>query len=161
MASKVFRVASPFSEYVLDMDIYQDSLVAIAYNAQTNPQIYTSRITVKTEDLEADAYVGTFTSRSNVITSINNPLPLFNDLNVSPNPIRGSELTISANVTQSLTSTCTIYQNNGQFIASKTMHLAPGTKQFTMLLPQFISKGIYYVVISNKKWTSTRSFIVQ
>ena len=160
-ARKIFRVASPYSEYVLDMDIYQDSLVAIAYNAQTNPQIYTSRMTVKTEDFEEDAYVGTFTSRSNVITSINNPLPLFNDLIVSPNPVNGSNLTISANVTQSLASTCTIYQNNGQFIAGKSIFLTPGTKQYSILLPSSISKGIYYIVISNKKWTTTRSFIVQ
>jgi len=160
-ARRFFRVASPYSEGLLDMDIFQDSLVALAYIAQTNPQVYTSRMMAKSGDYEEDAYVGTITSRTNVITSINNPLPLFNDLTVSPNPVHSFNLTISANVTQSLSSTCMIYQNNGQFITGKTIFLTPGSKQYQILLPQSTSKGIYYVVISNKKWTTTRSFIVQ
>jgi len=160
-ARRIFRVASSYSESLLDMDIFQDSVVALAYIAQTSPQVYTNRMMAKTGDYEEDAYVGTITSRSNVITSINNPLPLFNDLTVSPNPVNDAKLTISANVTQSLTSTCTIYQNNGQFITGKTIFLTPGTKQYSILLPGSISKGIYYIVITNKKWTTTRSFIVQ
>ena len=156
-----FRIASPFSEVLCDMDIREDSLIALAYTAQTNPQVYNNRMMIDAGDYEEDAYVGTITSRTNIVTAINNPLPLFNDLTVSPNPISGSNLTISANVTQSLNSICRIYQNNGQFVSTKTMYLTPGTKQYTVLLPSSISKGVYYVVISNKKWTTTRSFIIQ
>lgn len=160
-ARRAFRVASFYSEWLLDMDIFQDSLIALAYVAQTNPEIFAGRIMVKPGDFAEDAYVGNFTSKTDVVTAINNPLPLFNELIISPNPITNCNLSLFCSVPQSLLSTCLIYQNNGQFITSKMLYLTPGTKQYSIVLPPTLSKGIYYVVISNKKWTTTRSFIKQ
>jgi len=158
---KSFRIASPYFEGLLDMDIFRDSLVALAYVAQTSPQIYLNRMSVNTEDYDEDAYVGTIAIRTNVVTAVNNPMPVLEDLIVAPNPVRDLNLIFSANISQMLPSTCFIYKSNGQFITSRKIYLTPGSRSYSVSLPPFISKGVYYLVISNKKWTTERSFVVQ
>ena len=160
VAKRSFRVASPYAENMADMDIYKDSLVALAYTSQTNPQVYLNRTMIDAGDYEEDAYVGTLVMKSNVVTGINTPLPRFTRISIAPNPVINHNVEIAAQVTEPLRSLMTIYHANGQLITNTSVLLTPGTTRYSILLPSNISKGVYRLIISNKKWTATQSFLV-
>lgn len=56
--TKSFRLATPYNEYMYDMDIFQDSLVSFAYTAQTPPSLYANRPVVLASDYDANAFLG-------------------------------------------------------------------------------------------------------
>lgn len=158
VAKRSFRVASPYSESMLDMDIFQDSLVALAYTAQTNPQISLNRLLVNTDDYEEDAYVGTINAHTSVVTAINDPLPAHTALAITPNPVQKDVVQLTAQVTEPLRSSCFIYHSSGQFIKSEMIQLVPGIASYAITLPP-VSKGVYYLVVANKRWKTARSFV--
>ncbi|MBB1286112.1 hypothetical protein HRH25_17135 [Flavisolibacter sp. BT320] len=160
IARKSFRVASPYGESLTDMDIFQDTLVTLAYTAQGNPQVYTNRTAIATSDYQEDAYLGTFVTRNNIVTSINNPLPAFTYVTITPNPVINYHLQLSVQTTEPLRSICTVYGTNGQYLTSAVLQLTPGSRQHSIQLPSTTGKGVYHVVISNKRWTTTRTFLI-
>jgi hypothetical protein len=158
-AKKSFRVASPFFETMLDMDLFKDSIAALAYSAQGSPQLYTNRVAVNTSDYEQDAYLGTVITRTNLVTSVNTiQQPV--SFRVSPNPVRDGVLRFVVGVSENLRSTYAVYQSSGQHIATGLLQLAPGTNNYSIVLPAPVSKGVYHIVVSNKKWTTTKTFVV-
>lgn len=56
--------------------------------------------------------------------------------------------------------TFAIYQSSGQHIATGLLQLKPGSNNYSIVLPAPVSKGVYHVVVSNKKWTTTKTFVV-
>jgi hypothetical protein len=56
--TKSFRLASPYFEYMFDVDIFQDSIASFAYTAQTPPTLYANRGNALVSDFEANAYLG-------------------------------------------------------------------------------------------------------
>lgn len=160
VAKKSFRVASPYAETMLDMDVYQDTTVALAYTAQGNPQVYLNRTAAVIGDYEEDAYVGIITTRNNVVTGLNDPLPPSTQVSVTPNPVTNQQLGLSVQVTEPLHSVCTVYGSNGQSVASTILRFTTGTNRYTIPLPEAVGKGVYHVVIRNKRWTTTKTFMV-
>ncbi|HWJ25796.1 MAG TPA: hypothetical protein VNS32_04585, partial [Flavisolibacter sp.] len=158
-AKKSYRVASPYMETMLDMDIFKDSLVALAYTAQGDPQLYTNRIQANTRDYQEDAYLGTIVTRMDVVTAINTP-PASVSLSVSPNPVRDAILHLRVGVDEVLKSSYAIYQSNGQYISGGYEQLLPGKNDYSIPLPAGISKGVYHILISNKSWIATKTFVV-
>ena len=159
-AKKSFRVASPYSESMTDLDIYQDTIATLAYTAQTTAQVYFNRTAISASDYEEDAYIGTIVTRNNIVTGLNNPLPVLHAVSISPNPLTDNVLRIVTTVPEPLLSTCTVYQSNGQYVTSAVLQFTPGLNRYTIALPATVGKGVYHVVISNKRWTITRAFVV-
>lgn len=159
-AKRSFRIASPFVESMTDMDIYSDSLVAIAYTGQTAPQLYLSRTTVATGDYEEDAYVGSINISNGIVTGIATPLPPFTYVTIAPNPVKDFIIRVTAQVTEPLRTTFAVYDSRGQFVSSSSVQLASGITRHAISLPAAISKGVYHVVVSNKKWTTTKVILV-
>ncbi len=160
VAKKSFRVSSSFSEIMYDMDIFQDSIIALTYSAQTNPQLYMARTSVASGDYEEDAFVGTFTTRNSITTSINTPLPTANHIAITPNPVTNKNLQFSIAVTQPVRSVFSIYQSGGKFLKSQVIELSPSTRYYNIALPDATARGVYFVTVSNFKFTTTRTFIV-
>ena len=61
VARRSFRIASPFTELMYDMDIFRDSVVALTYSAQSSPTLLSNRAMAQNIDYEPDAYVTTLT----------------------------------------------------------------------------------------------------
>lgn len=160
VAKRSFRVGSPYSESMFDMDIYADSLVALAYTGQTTPQVYLSRTLAATSDYLEDAYLGTLALKTGVVTGINTPMPALHSVAVAPNPVAGRVVQLSASVPEPLRSTCTVYQSNGQYVTSTVVQFVPGVSRYTVFLPKTTGGGTYLIVISNKRWTTTKTFLV-
>lgn len=160
IAKQSFRVGSPYVETMNDFHVYNDSLMGLAYTSQSNAQVYLNRTTVNAGDYEEDAYVGSAIIKSNTVTSINTPLPPATYIRIAPNPIVNGTVMLSAQVTEPLRSLVTIYHANGQLITSNSVLLTPGSNRYSVTLPPAADKGVYRMVVSNKKWTTTQSFLV-
>ena len=160
VAKRSFRIGSPYTESMLDMDIFADSVVALAYTGQTVPQVYLNRTMVTTSDYLEDGYLGKIILKSNAVTVVNPPLPASNLIAVVPNPVASRVLQLSASVPEPLQSICKVYQNNGQYVTSAVVQFVPGSSRYNVLLPKTVSSGTYIVVISNKLWTTTKKFVV-
>jgi hypothetical protein len=159
-AKKSFRLSSPFSENLLDFDVYNDTLAAFAYTAMVNPQLSTARMMAQTSDYEEDAFTGTYVFKTQVVTNLNDPLPLGTSISIAPNPATGKKLTIIAQMPEALSTTCYLYQSNGQFVGSKTIRFTGGTNQHEWHLPGHTKPGVYHMILVNKKWRTSRSIIV-
>jgi hypothetical protein len=55
--TRSFRLASPYVEYMSDVDVYKDSLVSIAYMAQTTTSFYSNRTKALATDNSINAYL--------------------------------------------------------------------------------------------------------
>jgi hypothetical protein len=159
-AKRSFRLSSPYSENLLDFDIYHDSLATFAYTAQTSPQLSNARMMAQTSDYEEDAYTGTYVLKTQTTTGINDPLPLGTSISVAPNPVTGRKVTIVAQTPEALSTTCYLYAANGQFVGSKTLRLTGGNSRHEWRLPAAVKPGAYYMMLTNKKWSTTRPVMV-
>lgn len=159
-ARNSYRVASPYSELVLDMDMFRDSVVALAYTAQGDPQFYTDKImSVNTGDYQEDAYLGTILTKTSLVTAVNNPTaPVA--LSIAPNPVKNGELRLYIGVNEAIKSNYAIYKNNGEYILGGLLQFIPGTNYYSVVLPAPVAKGVYHIVIHNKKWITTKTFVV-
>ena len=160
VAKRSYRVGSLYSESMADMDIHQDSIIALAFTSQTAGQVYMNKMTVADGDYEEDGYVGTFISRPNVVTAINEPLPVLHLVTLAPNPIANNSIELKITVPESLRSIASVYGINGQFISSTVLQLVPGTNRYKIALPASTGRGTYHVIINNKRWTTTRRFVI-
>jgi hypothetical protein len=159
-AKRSFRVGSPYGEGLTDMDIYRDSLIALAFTAQTNPQFYLNRTNVAASDYQEDAYIGTLVASQNVTTRVSNLSAADGSITVTPNPITHHDLRFTTKVQETLPSTITIYHSSGQQIMQTSVTVAAGTQVYAVRLPQTLSKGMYYAVIANRKWKAQRMFLL-
>lgn len=159
-AKKSFRLSSAYGENLLDFDVYNDSLAAFAYTAQTSPQLSNARMMAQTSDYEEDAFTGTYVLRTQTTTGINDPLPLGTSISITPNPVTGRKMTLVAQTPEALTTTCFLYNASGQFVGSKTIRLSSGSSQHEWRLPPGVKPGTYYMTLVNKKWSTTQPVIV-
>jgi hypothetical protein len=143
-----------------DMDIHQDSIIALAYTSQIAAQVYYNKMAVADGDYMEDGYVGSFVARPNVVTAVNNPLPVLHLVTLAPNPIRNHLLELNIMIPETLRTNASVYNTSGQLIASSVLKLVPGSGRYSIELPASAGKGVYHVVIRNKRWTTVRSFII-
>ena len=98
-------------------------------------------------------------TRTNLVTSVNTiQQPV--SFGVAPNPVRDGVLRFVVGVNEMLRSTYAIYQSSGHHIGNGLLQLTPGTNNYLIVLPAPVSKGGYHIVVSNKKWTTTKTFVV-
>jgi hypothetical protein len=159
-AKRHYRLHTAYSESMFDFDMYRDSVATFAFTAQTNPSISSSRVQVAATDYDEDAFIASAITKIQTPTGINEPLPAGTTLSVTPNPVRDGKLTITAKVSEALTTTLYLYNANGQFAGSKILHLAGGLTRYHWQLPEGLAPGIYQVVFSNRKWRITRNILV-
>ena len=79
---RAFRFASPYAETMLDMDIFNDSLVSFAYTAQVEPTLKDNKSNraissmmevggdVLASDYSEDAFVGSLVLKTNVVLPV-------------------------------------------------------------------------------------------
>jgi hypothetical protein len=156
---KSYRLHTPYSEVLYDFDVYLDSVVTFAYVAQTDPAISKAKFNAEVSDYQEDAYLGTLVIKSQTPTGINQPLPVGTSVAITPNPVRGKHLQLTAHTPELLPSVLLLYTAEGQFIGSRQLRLMPGASRYAIPLPEAAKPGIYQVVISNKKWKVVRSFL--
>jgi hypothetical protein len=159
-AKKSFRFGSVLSEAMFDMDIFQDSIAAFTYTAQTAPQLYSNRQLILDSDVDEDAYITTLNLRTGVITSVPQPLPPGTSIIVAPNPISGHQLGLRIQSTQAVKAVCNIFNVSGGLIGHTEVPVKQGINPYTISLPQTLSSGIYYVTVESHLWRVTRSFRV-
>jgi hypothetical protein len=114
---------------------------------------------VNTSDYEKDAYLGTVITRTSLVSSVNTVQQPFS-FRVAPNPVRGGVLRFIVGLNEMLRSTYAIYQSSGHHIGTGLLQLTPGTNNYLIVLPAPVSKGVYHIVVSNKKWTTTKTLVV-
>lgn len=69
-ATKTYRLATSYYESMLDVDIFQDSIVSFAYMAQTTPSLYANRPVVLASDYDANAFLGSTVIAQEVVLPI-------------------------------------------------------------------------------------------
>lgn len=160
-AKRHFRLASPLSENMLDMDIYHDSLAAFAYVAQTVPQLYNNRNAVLSSDYDPDAFITTQVLTTGVITALPDVPDHRLQVLVAPNPIRAQQLVFSVRSETAVVSGATVFSAGGQRIAEASIRLRQGEGRYSITLPSATPSGMYYLILSNGRWKKSVTFLVR
>jgi hypothetical protein len=150
VAKKVFRVASPYLETMLGSDIYKDSLISFAYTSQGSPVFLNSRIAarnsgVELTDLDENAYIQTVLLKTNVITSVDEPVRI-EGFKLFPNPVLSNMVTVDLGNTVAGRYHWLLYNTEGKLIESNLLMWNPGqTKQIQF--SNRLQTGNYVLVI--------------
>lgn len=147
-AKKVFRLQSIYAERIFDCDVFNDSLISFAYQAQTAPVYVNARqSSVRPEDKEQDAYVGDALLRTTVILSVRDWSTSNN--HVYPNPVVNGRFWIQTDQSNIGRHTWILYDTQGR-IMDQGKFDASGNQSVQINIRAKAAPGMYLLILQSK-----------
>lgn len=150
VAKRLFRLSSPYHEQMYGCDTYMDTLISFAYTTQGTPSYTNNRIaarntTIEESDLDEDAYLQTVLLKTNIITSVDEPLRI-EGFKLFPNPVLSNTVTVDLGNTDAGRYHWLLYNTEGKLVESNLLMWNPGqTKQIQF--SNRLQTGNYVLVI--------------
>ena len=144
IAKQSFRLATPYSESMYDIAIFQDTLYAFAYTAQQTPTFYNNRVYSNPADLEQNAFIGSFTIPKDIV-----PVePSSGNFIIYPNPNNGNGFTILSKTGTNLNYVWRIFDAMGRIILQGNQVISAGAPVF-FPIQNFLPDGTYFLSLQN------------
>ena len=140
IAKQSHRLATPYTESMYDISIFQDSLYAFAYTAQRTPTYYSNRLMGNPLDLDENAFLGSFSLAKKTVPVV----PVTKFFLLYPNPNSGIGFNLLSRSGTNTNYSWQIFDMAGRLMAQGKQVLTAGTPSY-MLLKKNLSNGYYYL----------------